>query len=134
MEGMLYCSNLVKAEINTIHFKPFTFVRGFFYSLFLNKKIMNQTVLNLIGNTPMVKVNQLDTGVCNLYLKIWSLLQTSGMWLVPKIIQFTFLLQIQQFISSNLFCLENFLILFKIEFKMCELYKSIRELCNDSRN
>lgn len=31
---------------------------------------MNQTVLNLIGNTPMVKVNHIDTGVCNLYLKL----------------------------------------------------------------
>jgi len=33
---------------------------------------MNQTVLNLIGNTPMVKVNYIDTGVCNLYLKLES--------------------------------------------------------------
>ncbi len=33
---------------------------------------MNQTVLNLIGNTPMVKVNHIDTGVCNLYLKLES--------------------------------------------------------------
>ena len=33
---------------------------------------MNQTVLNLIGNTPMVKVNHTDTGVCNLYLKLES--------------------------------------------------------------
>lgn len=33
---------------------------------------MNQTVLNLIGNTPMVKVSHIDTGVCNLYLKLES--------------------------------------------------------------
>ncbi|QGY45856.1 pyridoxal-phosphate dependent enzyme [Maribellus comscasis] len=33
---------------------------------------MNNTVLDLIGNTPMVRVNQMDTGVCNLYLKLES--------------------------------------------------------------
>lgn len=29
-------------------------------------------VLDLIGNTPMVKVNHFDTGVCSLYLKLES--------------------------------------------------------------
>ncbi len=29
-----------------------------------------QNVLDMIGNTPMVKVNHLDTGCCNLYLKL----------------------------------------------------------------
>src|SRR5690348_13777105 len=29
-------------------------------------------VLQLIGNTPMVKVNHLDTGVCDLFLKLES--------------------------------------------------------------
>jgi len=33
---------------------------------------MYQTLLDLIGNTPMVKVNHLDTGVCNLFLKLES--------------------------------------------------------------
>jgi cystathionine beta-synthase len=33
---------------------------------------MNQTVLDLIGNTPMVKINHIDTGVCNLFLKLES--------------------------------------------------------------
>ncbi len=33
---------------------------------------MKQTVLDLIGNTPMVKVNNIDTGDCNLYLKLES--------------------------------------------------------------
>ena len=33
---------------------------------------MIQTVLDLIGNTPMVKVNHIDTGVCNLFLKLES--------------------------------------------------------------
>jgi cystathionine beta-synthase len=33
---------------------------------------MNQTLLDLIGNTPMVKVTHIDTGVCNLYLKLES--------------------------------------------------------------
>jgi cystathionine beta-synthase len=33
---------------------------------------MYQTILDLIGNTPMVKVNHLDTGVCNLFLKLES--------------------------------------------------------------
>jgi cystathionine beta-synthase len=33
---------------------------------------VNQTVLDLIGNTPMVKVNHFDTGMCNLYLKLES--------------------------------------------------------------
>ncbi len=32
-------------------------------------KIVN-SVLELIGNTPMLKVNQLDTGLCDLYLKL----------------------------------------------------------------
>ena len=32
-------------------------------------KIVN-SVLELIGNTPMLKVNRLDTGVCDLYLKL----------------------------------------------------------------
>ncbi|MCF6301044.1 MAG: cysteine synthase family protein, partial [Proteobacteria bacterium] len=31
------------------------------------------SVLELIGNTPMVKVNQMDTGKCNLYLKLENL-------------------------------------------------------------
>ena len=31
------------------------------------------SVLDLIGNTPMVKVNHLDTGKCNLYLKMESM-------------------------------------------------------------
>lgn len=33
---------------------------------------MNQTLLDLIGNTPMVKINNMDTGVCNLFLKLES--------------------------------------------------------------
>ncbi len=33
---------------------------------------INPSVLSLIGNTPMVKVNNLDTGVCELYLKLES--------------------------------------------------------------
>jgi cystathionine beta-synthase len=48
---------------------PFTIREGLF--LFKKKsKNMNNTVLDLIGNTPMVRVNQMDTGVCNLYLKL----------------------------------------------------------------
>ena len=31
---------------------------------------MIQTVLELIGNTPMVKISHIDTGLCNLYLKL----------------------------------------------------------------
>lgn len=31
---------------------------------------MQNTVLDLIGNTPMVKINRFDTGLCNLYLKL----------------------------------------------------------------
>ncbi len=33
---------------------------------------MYQTILDLIGNTPMIKVNHIDTGVCNLFLKLES--------------------------------------------------------------
>lgn len=33
---------------------------------------MNHTVLNLIGNTPMVKITRMDTGKCNLFLKLES--------------------------------------------------------------
>ncbi len=33
---------------------------------------MNKSVLDLIGNTPLVRVNRIDTGVCNLYLKLES--------------------------------------------------------------
>jgi cystathionine beta-synthase len=32
----------------------------------------NNTALELIGNTPMVRVNKIDTGVCELYLKLES--------------------------------------------------------------
>ena len=31
---------------------------------------IQQSVLDLIGNTPMVKANHLDTGLCTLYLKL----------------------------------------------------------------
>ena len=31
---------------------------------------IHQSVLELIGNTPMLKVQRLDTGVCELYLKL----------------------------------------------------------------
>jgi cystathionine beta-synthase len=31
---------------------------------------MQNSILDLIGNTPMVKLNRFDTGVCNLYLKL----------------------------------------------------------------
>ena len=34
--------------------------------------MQNASVLALIGNTPMVKVQQIDTGVCELYLKLES--------------------------------------------------------------
>lgn len=37
-------------------------------SLFIMK--VYQNVLDMIGNTPMVKINQLDTGCCNLYVKL----------------------------------------------------------------
>ena len=33
---------------------------------------MNHTVLNLIGNTPLVKITRMDTGKCNLFLKLES--------------------------------------------------------------
>ncbi len=33
---------------------------------------MKDTVLNLIGNTPMVKITRMDTGKCNLFIKLES--------------------------------------------------------------
>lgn len=38
----------------------------------MNNNTPASSVLDLIGNTPMVRVNKLDTGVCTLYLKLES--------------------------------------------------------------
>lgn len=36
------------------------------------RKGMEHSVLGLIGNTPMVQLHNLDTGLCNLYVKLES--------------------------------------------------------------
>jgi cystathionine beta-synthase len=48
-----------------IHLKPFSIRRAFLIYI-----SMQNSILDLIGNTPMIKITRFDTGLCNLYLKL----------------------------------------------------------------
>jgi cystathionine beta-synthase len=47
-----------------------TFGAALSCGILLNQKAMESSVLNLIGNTPVIKVTRFDTGRCELFLKL----------------------------------------------------------------